>query len=79
MSKWMCLVHLPDGSEEVRHIPGPTPVQHGFVTMDRGDGIWCVLKVTHRNFEALDGTRLDGEVWVRAATEEELANYTGLK
>jgi hypothetical protein len=79
MSNWTCLVHLPGGSEEVRHISGPAPVHNGFITLDRDGGIWLVERVRPRDFEAVDGTRLDGEIWVRPADEEELANHTGIR
>ena len=73
---WAYVVHFPDAREEVRFILGTSPVVGGHTVIDRVEGVWLVDKFTVRGYE-LDGTWINGEIWVMPATEDEVEGFIG--
>ena len=67
MQNWYCLVHFPDGSEEVHLIPGPAPIvepgkKAPIITVLGKPDLWRVTDSLTR----AHGNEYAAEIWVES-------------
>ena len=73
MTDRICLCHFSDGDYGVYTLNHDRLLRGSRVTINELDGIWIITELDAPD----EGERIDAELWLRPATDEELASAAG--